>query len=124
MKRESGVVVGKVLLAAALGLSLGPIHAIIFSPAFAADPGAQAKAHAAMAALPLNFEENPGQAGSTDVQSLVRGAAYSTARGQQGAVLSLPAGQDPVRKGQSGDLVQIRILLEGAQASRAPHAEQ
>jgi len=52
MKRESGIVVRKGLLAAALGLSLGPIHAITFSPAFAADPGAQAKAHAAMAVLP------------------------------------------------------------------------
>ena len=124
MKRESGIVVRKVLLAAALGLSLGPIHAIAFSPALAADPGAQAKAHAAMAALPLNFEENLGQAGSTDVQYFAHGAAYSIALGQQGAVLSLAASQDPGRKGQSTDLAQIRILLEGAQASPAPHAEQ
>ena len=124
MKRESGVVVRKGLLAAALGLSLGPIHAITFAPAFAADPGAQAKAHAAMAALPLNFEENLGQAGSTDVQYLAHGAAYSIALGQQGAVLSLAASQGPGGKGQSADPAQIRILIEGAQASPAPHAEQ
>jgi hypothetical protein len=89
MKRESGVVVGKGLLVAALGLSMGPIHAIAFSSAFAADPGAQAKTHTAVAALPLNFEENLGQASSTGVQYLARGAAYSIALGQQGAVLSL-----------------------------------
>ena len=124
MKRESGIVVRKTLLAAALGLSLGPIHAIAFSSAFAADPGAQVKARAAMAALPLNFEENSGQAGSTDVQYLAHGAACSIALGQQGAVLSLAASQDPGGKGQNADPAQIRILLQGAQASPAPHAEQ
>ncbi|MGA7741511.1 MAG: SBBP repeat-containing protein [Polyangia bacterium] len=123
MKRESGVVVRKTLLAALLGLSLGPIHVITFSPALAADPGAQAKAHAALAALPLNFEENLGQAGSTDVQYLAHGVAYSIALGQQGAVLSLAAIEDPGRKNQSTDPDQIRILLEGAQSSPTPHAE-
>ncbi len=127
MKREIHVALRKGLLIGALALAQATIIGGAQATA-TSQPGAPApltgSTRAALAALPLNFEENFGQAGSADVQYLAHGRDYGIALTQQGALLTLGSGQRRGKDGHALAPARLRVLLQGAQASPAPRAEQ
>jgi len=106
---------GKALLA----LLVGALANVTSGNALAAEPTPSAAQRASIAALPLNFERNLGQA-PQQVQYLAHGAAYAIAITEQGAALTLGRG---TRASASevlqlqGDLTatgnQLDIAIEG-----------
>ncbi len=109
-----------VAFALAHGAVLVPARAETAPAGLAVNPGRAA----ALASLPLSFEENFGQAGAHDVQYFAHGNAFGIALTQQGALITLSAGAGHAMDVPPAASDQIRILLQGAQASPAPRAEQ
>ncbi|HME69297.1 MAG TPA: SBBP repeat-containing protein, partial [Myxococcota bacterium] len=122
----------------------GVIHLAVFACllgaysilALAALPAAadtKTAAHADLSLLPLNFEANLGQAGSSrDVQYVAHGKAYGIALTKHGAVLALgtdrkaangqSAGTEKTNPEMATDV--IRLQLMGAHSDAPPTAEQ
>jgi hypothetical protein len=86
--------------------------------ALAAEPTPSAAQRASIAALPLNFERNLGQA-PEEVQYLAHGPAYAIAITEQGAALSLGRG---ARASEPPQVVRLRV--HGANHASIPTAEE
>src|SRR3984957_11578836 len=95
---------GKALLA----LLVGAMANGTSGNALAAEPTPSAAQRASIAALPLNFEQNRGQA-PQQVQYLAHGSAYAIAITEQGAALTLGGSARASASSQG-----IRLHVRGA----------
>jgi hypothetical protein len=91
--------------------AIGSLIPIVLGTCLLAAYASSAGAASTLTGLPLNFEANFGQAGTSDVQYVANGKSYGIALTHQGAVLAL--GDD-----------KIRMRLTGSSSDKAPTAEQ
>jgi hypothetical protein len=104
---------GKALLA----LFVGALANGMSSDALAAEPTSSTAQRTSIAGLPLNFEQNLGQA-PQQVQYLARGPAYTIAITEQGAALTLGG---RARAAESPQMIRLRV--HGANQASIPTAE-
>ena len=105
---------GKALLALLVGALANGMSSNVLA---AADPTPAAAQRASIAGLPLNFEQNLGQA-PQQVQYLAHGPAYTIAITEQGAALTVG---NEARNAASPQVIRLRV--RGANHASIPTAE-